>query len=100
MTYTTDEMLLMLLINKGESFNSSYNLCKILSRFFNIVDCNYLLAEIRNKKIVSFELINGVEYYKLTSSSTNYLEHTKIICVAQVKAKYETEQNRVLISAL
>jgi hypothetical protein len=60
-------VLTLLLINKGESFNNSYRLMRMLEWEFLIVDSKKVLDIIKERKYAEYEIIKAVHYYKITS---------------------------------
>jgi hypothetical protein len=66
--------LALVLIHRGQPMNNSYNLIGILERKFKITDVKKILDKIKNKQYATYEIVNGLHYYKLTSQGREFME--------------------------
>ena len=91
MTNKQEEILALLIINKGGSFGNSYGLCKMLAWKFKIINCNAIIDSIHKKEYVSCADIKGLEYFSLTIQGKKIIEENKTELIEFLKKEYPSE---------
>ena len=67
-------VLALLLINKGDPFDNSYKLTRILEWKFRIIHSKEVLDDMKKRGYVIYYILKGIHYYKLTESGRQVIE--------------------------
>ena len=66
--------LALLLINKGGRFATVDGMCRILSTFFDVIDCVDLMKELKYNKYITTKVELDIDILPITSIGYNCIE--------------------------
>lgn len=81
----------LLLIDKGAPFNDSYRLMRVLEWKFGVGDSKQILDFLKEKKLVTYELINKVHYYTLTEQGRQMIQNEYTVVENSMRKEYPHE---------
>jgi hypothetical protein len=88
-------ILTLMLINKGEPFNNSYRLMRILEWKFEIIESKKIL-DIIKEEYAEYELINGIHYYKITLLGSKLIKQSYKSSLELLLRDYPRQNNFIL----
>lgn len=85
------KLLTLLIINNVPKFRNSFDLGKVLSWKFGIIELVEVTQSLVNDKLVVSTLNKGINHYEITNEGLSYLKENYNRLHSDLKEKYPTE---------
>ena len=85
--------LLAILILKNENFADAYQLCKVMSWKFGILNCSEIIGRIESKGyvLVTYPKSQTLKFFSLTSEGRKMIQEKVNSLIAVLKDEYPSE---------
>lgn len=89
MTEDFEDDLALLIIN-NKNFSNAYNLCRILARWFDIINCSEIIDRIKMKEyiVTTYPVSKTLEHFALTLKGRNKIEQEMALLVDVLKEDF------------
>jgi hypothetical protein len=88
----TDQVKLAIMLLKKRRFSNAYDLCKVLSRIFNIINCQEIILYLLEEKFVDIEKIEyQVKHFLVTAKGFEFEQERKDEFISFLKSEYPHE---------
>jgi hypothetical protein len=84
-------ILALLIIEKGDSFANSYNLCKTLSWKFKTINCHEIINDLISRDYITAEYTNGIGEFKLTNLGEKLIKENRNGTIKKLREAYPEE---------
>jgi hypothetical protein len=91
------QVIALIIINRGEVFATTFWLCKVLSRSFEIFDCVGVINGLIENKLVHYSEKDGFKNFKLSKEGKKFLDSNFSNVIKELKAEYPEKMDTIAI---
>jgi hypothetical protein len=91
MSTLQNNSLALMIIEKGESFASSYDLCKMLAWKFKVINCHEIIKYLIDSNYITAEYTNSIGKFKLTDLGKKFVQENRNETIEKLRQSYPEE---------
>lgn len=91
------EKFLSLLLIGNNSFANSYDLCRVLSRLFGLINCHEIIQSLEEENFIIINKIEyGVEHFTISDEGFTFVNKNKERLISELKVDFPQEADFVV----
>lgn len=92
-----ENLLALILIDSSMNFSNSYNLCRVLSRIFGLVNCQEIISHLKEQDYIEVGNTNyGVDEYLIKDTGRQKINLNKVNFIKDLLQAFPGEKDFIL----